>query len=261
MATTLASRDVTTSRRSTHLTGSVVATVLMLAAPLHAQPTEPAEASTTGAVTIIGARELPLVSYRIWHDAVTAVEKARAELGPNARVIFTLRARPNVDRAAPPPQIHIVGTRTDTDIAIDLGSDGVVIIPFTQALYDEDPEFRIQNADGLTYAISTPGIAANAIRLGDARLGCVFFTSLHLHSPRFFERAMTRLFGTAGCDVTFPVQPAGPAPVVSFGNRHETLKIRKSQYDVPVHDRDWPNDSMIEFGRSQSPKVESGITP
>ena len=102
----------------------------------------------------------------------------------------------------------------------------------------------------------SPGLADNQRRLGDIRLECQVFVAIAKKEAPLHIVLLgnTVMLGSDWCafmkdmentwDVAMPARLG--AAVLREGNRSTALRIKGSRFEVPVGDKSWGNDAIVE---------------
>ncbi len=113
--------------------------------------------------------------------------------------------------------------------------------------------------------VRTPGLPHNVLRLGDLRLACA--VQLELFKSHMLK--IRALFGVMGMFGVSPCTESGLAHespgmfdsvTLSAGTRSDvkTLPKPSGEYDAPLGDKTWPDDTLIEFKLNGAPAGAKG---
>jgi hypothetical protein len=145
---------------------------------------------------------------------------------------------------------------------VPVSSDGWFTVPRSQAAYEQNADLVLNQKKG-TYKFSvevhTPGLPENVRRLGDLRLECKVELAIIKEEIPFWIVALGNsvLMTTDWCgkeklgDEPFKfgftsLKPLLAATLVS-GDRSQKLESGKRSYQVPLADRSWPDDALIQL--------------
>ena len=218
-------------------------------------------------------------AYRKMIRGMDLFEKQHA-VSPNAALRFKLlprRRETDMDSIA----INVVGSAVD--FAVPVAPDHTFTLERNQQALDEDAQVTPnRKAQSMTWRteIRTPGLPPNTRRLGDLRLECQVGMEAGLvsNSGSLFGRLVSAVFETAAyCDrkepryLFFADRPLFSVALVD-GQRREVLAVDKlyagaskdtglndqlsscdcevlvdRTYELPLGDRSWPDDTLVEF--------------
>jgi hypothetical protein len=147
-------------------------------------------------------------------------------------------------------------------IPVPVSSDGWFTVPRSQAAYEQNADLVLNQKKG-TYKFSvevhTPGLPENVRRLGDLRLECKVELAIIKEEIPFWIVALGNsvLMTTDWCGkeklgdepLKFgftSLKPLLAATLVS-GDRSQKLESGKRSYQVPLADRSWPDDALIQL--------------
>lgn len=209
------------------------------------------------AVTVTGHKDPAILPYRKALKALDAFDLHHA-LAPAAPPRFALRLRPRqVDPGGEPLTLHLVGNETDMDIP--LAADHSFSLPRDQKALDEGADLIANRKKGLYFGaphIRSPGVPADARRLGDLRLECEMNWAVIKDEVNFVQRLAAEALGglchTSLARIGFRTPRALAAATLVAGERREALAANRIGKDgetfmPPLHDRSWPDDTLIEF--------------
>lgn len=224
-------------------------------------------------------------SYRRMIRGMDLFEREHA-MAPNASLQFRLLPRRR-DTDMNSIELEVIGT--NTAFTVPVTPDHTFAMERNKAAYDENaqvtPNRKRQSMTWRT-EIRTPGLPANTRRLGDLRLECRVGMEAGLVSSgnTFTGRLASALIDTPSyCDkpapqyLFFAERPVFSVTMVS-GERREILSIDKlyaaasddpklkddlpdcdcevlidRTYFLPLGDRSWPNDTLVEFEYMDGP--------
>jgi len=261
-------------------------------------PDDGALASTPESIDVSG-HAIDSKQYRKLWAALEIFDKHKS-LAPDAVLHFRLLAlRP--DATLDGARLTVVGNARDVAIPID--ADGRFAIPRDQEMYDDDAQVvlnRKEDQFGWAPDVQTPGLPANARRLGDLRLQCEVGDAADVKSTGVPIPLVTRpnialhggyCYGGLGLAQLFPGPPGASGVILVYGEKRKPLTHVKStmafsvtngsnfdgpgwyetsfnmlvfrrdylvngEYTPPLRDRDWPDDTLVEFEQTAVPVTE-----
>jgi hypothetical protein len=206
-------------------------------------------------ILVSGVKGADWRSYRVMLKGVEAFNKLK-NLAPNASLRFELRPQESGT------SLNDVVLRLVNDvqsILVPINIDGTFVLEPGQISEDADADLLINKKRGLFRwlpYVRSPGLPPFARRLGDLRLECEVLWAIEKSNASFAERSFFALLG-GRCDsskVRWFFQAPGEIAKMefSFGDRRESASennIAKDRfaYAVPLHDKSWPNDTLILF--------------
>lgn len=206
-------------------------------------------------VQIPGIKDAELRSYRSIVAGFEAFD-ANRKLAPTAPLRFRLvRNGPPEQGATAGLVVRIVGD--GEPIPLEVAPDGVFSVPRIDAAYDEDAELILNRKRGEFRGmpeVRTPGLPDNVRRLGDLRLECRVMMAIAKTHIGFATRALvTTMMRTSDwCsfdDFRYSVAATGRLSAVTLvdGERRLAGKVFKWNYEVPISDASWPDDTLVEL--------------
>jgi hypothetical protein len=206
-------------------------------------------------VYIVGSRDPDWKTYRAYLAGMRQWEQKQS-LAPHAPLRFTLRPQS--------PQARLEGVRLriegeHTGIDVPLAPDGSFTLPVSQAAADDGASLQLNRKRGLYRwrpDIHSPGVPANARRLGDLRLECEVRWTVEQDDVPALMRAVFNAAGGACHSRQIQVDFLSPRAIASArlvaGPRTEPLPAERIEpggqvYLPPVHDTSWPDDTLVEF--------------
>jgi hypothetical protein len=221
-----------------------------------AEPTEPVE--DKGAVVVSAIRAPELKSYRVMLAGLDAFDEHHA-LAPKAPLLrFKLRARdgaPSVDMAD--LALRIAGETTS--IALPLASDHTFILPRDALAEREDADLLLNKKKGgyrWHADVHSDGVPEGMRRLGDLRLECQVIVAVAKKEIGFMLRTLVSgmLRTSDWCmaeklNFGTPSARALDGATLIAGERRVALTVSKDGHNVsvPIGERDYPDDSLIEL--------------
>jgi hypothetical protein len=221
-------------------------------------------------VTVHGTKNPEMRSYRNVVAGLDAFSEyhALAPAVPELHFRMVTKSGRAID-ATEALAIRIVSD--DESASIPVAADGLFSVPRLAWAYEHDAILVLNRAKGEFSTrpdVRTPGLPDNVRRLGDLRLECQVTMAVIKKEIPFLARAaintmlMTGDWCTGKKDMDFGVR--SPAPLaggtLSFGERRQKLKFTKWNYHVPLGDRDWPDDALVEL-QYKTPPVSGEAKP
>lgn len=153
--------------------------------------------------------------------------------------------------------LNLVSDKASTPVLLD--AERRFTLPRDQQAWDDNADLVVNRKPGLYIGlpdIRTPGVPADARRLGDLRLQCEIAWAIVKDDVGILQRtALTVLGGPchtsmARIGVRAPKRLSGVTLVA--GERRESLDARRILADgrffaAPYHDGSWPDDTLVEF--------------
>jgi hypothetical protein len=206
-------------------------------------------------VKVTGAKDPEFKTYKPFILGLDAFDKYKT-LAPTAPLRFILRT---LD-----PKINYEGVTmriagNEESLAVPVAPDGTFSMPRNQALADEDAEIILNRKKGVFRwrpSIYTPGLAENTRRLGDLRLECEVRWAVERPDLPFFIRTMFSAMGGPCGSARVRVMQVAPRELaaVHLVSGDKRLDLDKKQFEeknrgyvVPLHDKAWPDDTLIEL--------------
>jgi hypothetical protein len=226
-------------------------------------------------VPVNGVKNPEMKSYRAAWAGLDMFEKQH-ELAPAVPVLqfrilnnrgharcagicgVSLTRQPGADE-----QTFALRIASDNDsLAVPVSPEGLFTLPRIQAAYDDKAELVLNQKKG-SYKISaevrTPGLPENVRRLGDLRLECKVQVAIFKEEAPFWLLAMVNsiLLTTDWCmkeklaDEPVRFGYASPrallAAALVSGERRQRLPHGQRSFMVPLGERSWPDDALIEL--------------
>lgn len=209
-------------------------------------------------VTVTGSMSQPFKPYRAMFPGLKAYARLQASLGPQSQLRFRILKKDEADPSIPPPAsltVSLRGPETSTVLALD--ADSGFELPFSQTLYDEDFDITLSQptqAYRWWADVRSPNVPRKARRLGDLRLQCWVYAEISKADMGFVARAAMNVL-TLGGDIctskaishgTTAPEKLSSARIVD-GDKTKVLRTRGAMFEVPVADKAWSNEALIEF--------------
>jgi len=209
-------------------------------------------------VTVSGVKDPGFLTYAKALKALAAFDQHHQALAPAARPRFQLvRNLQKDDPAKTPLALRLAGSEQSVDLP--LAADRSFSVPRDALGLGEDPELVINRSRsfyGILPHVVSPGVPPNVRRLGDLRLECEMIYSYVKDDLGILARAAVAALG-GGCHTslaTFGVPAPGRLTGLAlvYGERREALPAKSIQqngmvYILPVSDKTWPDDTLLEF--------------
>ena len=179
-------------------------------------------------------------------------------LAPNASLKFRLSKRadkPGNYSIWDGLTLRLAGNETSTPVPI--AADGTFVLPRSEEAFDDDAEliFNQKKSSALFWVETrTPGVPANARRLGDLRLECKVLIAMGKKELNFAMRATyTTMLGTTDWCSAKRARVGSPLPdwamsaTFVHGSLREPMPPTSTMFNGPIQDKAWPNDALLEF--------------
>jgi len=228
-----------------------------------------------GTVQVNGIRNPETHTYRAIAAGLDAFD-AQHVLAPNAQLLFQARTRAGQPLAeallkgAPggePLRAMLAGDDAYT-LALALDGEGRFQVPRSQPAWDAHADLRLskQRSDVRVWPyVRSPGLPDNQRRLGDIRLECQVFVAIAkeeapLHIVLLGNAVM---LGSDWCafmenrDRAWDAATRAPlhSATLHDGQRRLALRVKGARFEVPIGDRSWSNDAIVElaFAPAEAP--------
>ena len=224
---------------------------LMLAACLLLQPAF----GEDQAVVVSGSKDPDWKTYRAFNAGLDVFEQQHG-MAPAAPLRFVLLPK-TANASLKDIKLRIAGD--EMSIPLVVAEDGTFAVPRSEAASKEDAELLLNRRPG-TFRwrpdVHTPGVPANARRLGDLRLECAVRWTVEQYELPYLVRKLFNAAGQPCLTSRIKVDNIAPRPIAAM---YLTLNGRRSKlpadlledggkvYLAPVHDQDWPDDALLEF--------------
>ena len=238
----------------------ILASLMLTGAGVHAS--DPVEAlkqddEKIAEVAVTGVKGAELKPYKVMSAGLDAFDEHH-QLAPAATLKFRLSKRSQANEFGgnfDGVSMRLVGN--DTSIPVPIAADGSFVLPRDQQAYDADADLVLNQKKSLfrfSPDVRTPGVPANARRLGDLRLECQVTMGIGKKELSFAERMAinTIMFGGNWCGkglgkfgFSLPDR-ALSATVVNAGTR-KSFPTSAYQIFAPIQDKSLPDDTLIEF--------------
>lgn len=217
------------------------------------------DADTPQVVEVGGVKNPELKSYKVMLKGVDAFEQHR-KYAPAAPMKFMLvSATPggSVDGVT----LRVAGDNTSENIPI--AADGTFVLPRIQAAIDDKADLVTNKKKSMVRwrgDIHTPGVPANARRLGDLRMECEIGWAVNREDISFVIRNGLALAGgpchikSLHLNYQAPLNATGVTLV--SGDRRQSLPFigsKKNVFSPPLADTSWDDDALIEYDIPAAP--------
>lgn len=215
----------------------------------------PQASDNVAAVVISNHKDPDWKTYRAFTEGLDTFE-AQRRLAPAAALRFVLLPKaPNA--SLKDIKLRIAGD--ETSIPVPIREDGSFVVPRSEAAAKEDAELLLNRKPG-TFRwrpdVHTPGVPANARRLGDLRLECAVRWAIEQYETPYVIRKMMYAAGQPCLTSRIKVDYIAPRPITAMylsanGRRSQLpaslLENGGKVYVAPVHDQSLPDDALLEF--------------
>lgn len=244
------------------LLAALIAAQLAAGAALAQESSEAAPA-----VFVAGTRDPDWKSYRAFLEGMKTFDQQH-QLAPAASLRFMLR--PRTAKAS----VDGVGMSIESDklrIAVPVEADGGFVLPRSEEAAGQGAEIMLtkrRNTLSWRPDVHSPGVPADARRLGDLRLECAVRWSVEQADIPALFRSAIKAFGGAcsssAVKVEFVSARALQSVTLVAGERRERLAAKWIEegghvYLPPVHDTSWPDDTLLEFDYAPAASSAAGL--
>jgi hypothetical protein len=211
-----------------------------------------------GSVEVKGMKNPDMRSFRHVTAGLDTFDEYHAMAPAVGALRFKVRAKSsNKDKSIEGITLNIVGT--EATIPVPIEADGGFVIARNEQAYDDNADLMFNRKRNLFESLAdirTPGVPANARRLGDLRLECKVNISIIKKEVPFYIRAMVNTFlvTTDWCSklpIFFSLPPAkriAKATLVHHERRREVTKVEfDNGFESPLVDPSWPDDTLLEL--------------
>ena len=219
----------------------------------YAQEVPTSNGETTQVVEVGGVKNPELKSYRLMLKGVDAFEQFR-KYAPAAPMKFKLESAilgKNLEGVT----LRIAGENTSENIPVE--KDGTFVLPRLQAAIDDKADLvtnRKKSAVRWHGDIHTPGMPANARRLGDLRMECEISWAVNKDEIPFLVRNGFMLAGgmchIKSLQLRYQAPQDATGVTIVSGSRRVTLPFvpkLKNVFSPPLADTSWDDDAVIEY--------------
>jgi hypothetical protein len=224
-------------------------------APVAASKGAEAADANVAAVVVSASKDPDWKTYRAFTAGLDIFDEQR-RLAPGAALRFVLLPKA-ANASLKDIKLRIAGD--ELSIALPIAPDGTFTVPRSEAATKEDAELMLNRKPG-TFRwrpdIRTPGVAPNARRLGDLRLECAVRWGIEQYETPYVIRKLFNAAGQPCLTARIKVDFIAPRPIAAmYLTTHERrsrlpadlLEEGGKVYVVPVHDKSWPDDALLEF--------------
>ncbi|MDL2357466.1 MAG: hypothetical protein QFF03_19610 [Pseudomonadota bacterium] len=219
------------------------------------------------AVFVAGIKDPDWKSYKAFLAGMKVFDQA-ARLAPAAPLRFVLR--PRTAQATVVGVTMRIATDDGNSIAVPVDADGTFALPRSEDAAREGGEIVLskrRNTLSWRPAIHSPGVPADARRMGDLRLECLVRWSIEQADLLALFRASINVFGGPCTSAAIKVDYLSAQPLAAVylesGARRERLAAKWIELDghvylPPVHDSSWPDDTLLRFEYLDGAAKEGG---
>lgn len=229
--------------------------MLLVASSASAETGPPQPEVKFSTVAITSIRDPDWKSFKRMKAGEEAFNRLH-QLAPNAPLYFILRPQ---QKGLSFSGVKITVEIDDVSLPVPVDARGRFQLPDVQRENLEAAQLLLNKKKGLYRwrpDIHTPGIPANARRLGDLRLECEVRWAVEADDLSFMDRNIFRMAG-GPCHADF-VKVIFPAPRAILQAKMVSANGKKSlladvvdddslYYSVPLHDKDWPDETLVEM--------------
>jgi hypothetical protein len=222
---------------------SALAPLLLVAISASAQPV----------VEVSTVRDPELKAYATMARGLDAFDAARSR-APKAALRFLLRPATREDRLEG-LELKIVGDAVSLPVRLD--ADGGFTLPRNaQALRDGADLVLNKKRNSFRWRpdVRSPGVPANARRLGDLRAQCAVHWAIEQEDLPPPARAALSADGGPCRSMTMHMGFDAPAPLqaawLQDGERREQIPVNRHYrrvFNPPLADRSWSDDTLVRF--------------
>jgi hypothetical protein len=270
-------------RQASWLCGWALTVAGACAGTVHAQDTAGAQdvapgANREGVVHVNALKNPEIRAYRAISAGLDSFDAHRALAPAVPKLLFRVRRPNGMPLAGELPRARL--TADDFNLALELGADGRLEIPRSQAAWDAKAELELNRRKHQVRVepeVRTPGLPDNQRRLGDIRLECLVKVAIAKEEIPFF--AVVLINGVLSRDWCswfngdphskfadtryWPVSSGATLQTATLreGERSLPLKAAGHTFSVPVSDASWSNDAIVELAYAPAPTSSKQSAP
>jgi hypothetical protein len=253
---------------------SLLALSLCAGGAAHAQDVAPG-AGREGVVHVNAMKNPEMHTYRAIEAGMDTFDEQHALAPAVPQLRFAVRTRGGAVLPGDMPTAKLSGD--EFTLPLPVGADALFVIPRSRQAWDANAELvlsRKRSEARVWPYIRTPGQADNQRRLGDLRLECRVFVTIAKKEAPFRVVALANtifmtgdwcaFFKDADRTWTVNVESALASAVLREGERTLPLRVKGSQFELPLSDASWSNDAIVEltFASIEPPAVKpEGAAP
>lgn len=210
-------------------------------------------ASAQPVVEVSTVRDPELKPYATMARGLDAFDAERGR-APRAALRFLLRPATRED-SLQGLELKIVGDRATVPVPLD--ADGGFTLPRDAAALDDGAELVLnkkKNSFRWRPDVRSPGVPANARRLGDLRVQCAVQWAIEREDLAPQARSALAATGGPCLSMTMHMGFDAPAPLrgawLSDGARREPIPVNRHYrrvFNPPLADRSWSDDTLVQF--------------
>jgi hypothetical protein len=208
-------------------------------------------------VQVKGIADPEMRSYRSIVAGLDAFDAHRA-LAPHATLRFRMRhAEGAPANAGDGLRLRLASDDGAFQENVPVDADGLLTVARSQAAYDADATFILNQKNGLYTGhpeVRTAGLPDHVRRMGDLRLECRVTIAIAKDQMPFLAKAAinTLMLTSDWCaknDFNYGVMAArkDARAVLRDGERSRTLETHGWNVMVPIGDTGWPDDALVQF--------------
>jgi len=207
------------------------------------------------AIYVVGTKDPEWKTYKAFMAGMKIFDAEHA-LAPAAELRFVLRPR---TEKATVDGVKMTIEAEDMKIPVPVAADGTFALPRNEEAAEKEATIMLsKRRKTLSWrpSIHTPGVPSGMRRLGDLRLECAVRWAVEQGDLLAIFRGTINAFGgpctSSAIKVDYiSVRPLAAVYLVS-GQRREMLDSKWIEenghvYLPPVHDRSWPDDTLLEY--------------
>jgi len=236
-----------------------VSQLIILAVPCMLQPVfagdDDMPNTSAEAVVVSGSKDPDWKTYRAFTAGLDTFDEQH-RLAPAAALRFVLLPKA-ATASLQDIKLRIAGDTLSIPVPVD--ADGTFTVPRSDAATQEDAELFLNRKPG-TFRwrpdIRSPGVPANARRLGDLRLECAVRWAVEQYETPYVIRKLFDAAGQPCLTSRIKVDYIAPRAIAAMylvhnGRRGKLpdnlLESGGKVYLAPVHDASWPDEALLEF--------------
>lgn len=209
------------------------------------------------AVPVDSVRNPQMKSYRAVAAGIDAYAR-KHDLAPEVTELrFRIGSKEGEFIHDPELTLRIVAD--DLSLPVPVSVDGVFTVPWSLPAYEKNASLIFNRRDGsyqIAPEVRTPGLPENVRRLGDLRLECQVAVAIAKQEIPTVIIGITNmvLLSSDWCMTTkgdvhfsYPSQQPLRKATISYGTKKRHLEVLDRSYKVPLGERQWPDDAVIEL--------------
>jgi hypothetical protein len=207
-------------------------------------------------VAVDGIKGAELKPYRVMSAGLDAFDEYH-HLAPAATLKFKLSRRGEASSGGNWDGVTLRLVGNDTSTPIPIAADGTFVLPRNQQAYDDEADLILNQKKSLmrfSPEVRSPGVPANARRLGDLRLECQVIVAIGKKELNFAQRMAinTIMLGGDWCSkglgkFGFSLPDRSLSATLVNGATKRIISTSAYQILAPIQDKSLPDDALIEF--------------